>query len=210
MLAGRFVIGPRAAKEPKDLAAAFDLDDGRTLRYRDDVQMGKVYLIERGAWNVIPGLSKVGLDVLDPKAFTKQAFRALAKKRKDQVKVFLMDKSALDAFGNAYADETCFAARIHPKAWVRSLGPEEVDRLHDAIVEVMTHACATIRERRPATDEKLRDFLKVRGRAGEPCARCGATLRKAGVHGEDAIFCPECQPDVRKSSIVDFRAAKRR
>jgi formamidopyrimidine-DNA glycosylase len=48
----------------------------------------------------------------------------------------------------------------------------------------------------------------VRNRHGEACPRCGAKIRKAGVHGHDAFFCPECQPDERKSALVDFRKVK--
>jgi formamidopyrimidine-DNA glycosylase len=205
MLAGRFAIADAAEKSPADLALALRLTSGRELRYRDDVQMGKVYLIARGAWAQVPGLEKIGLDVLDPKVFTRAAFRQLSRTRKDQVKVFLMDKSALDAMGNAYADEVLFEARLHPKTFVRSLAPEEIDRLHDAIVRIIGTATRTIQERKPATDEKLRDFLKVRGRHGQPCPRCGAKLRSAGVRGHDAEFCPECQPATRKSGIVDWK-----
>jgi formamidopyrimidine-DNA glycosylase len=205
MLAGRFALATAAEKSPADLALAFALDDGRELRYRDDVQMGKVYVIRRGDHAQVPGLGKIGLDVLDRKAFTREAFRKLAAKRRDQVKIFLMDKSALDAMGNAYADEVLFEAGIHPKTFVRALAPEELDRLHDAIVKVIGEATKVIAKRRPALDEKLRDFLKVRGRHGEPCPRCGATLRSAGVHGHDADFCPECQPATRKSGIVDWK-----
>jgi formamidopyrimidine-DNA glycosylase len=120
-----------------------------------------------------------------------------------------MDKSALDAMGNAYADEVLFEARIHPKAMVRSLKDEDLDRLHDAIVKVLGRARDVIQERKPPLHEKVRDFLEVRGHPGEPCPRCGAKLRRAGVHGHDAIFCPECQPDGRKSAIVDWRTAPR-
>jgi formamidopyrimidine-DNA glycosylase len=205
MLAGRFLIAAAGDKSPADLAVAFTLDDGRELRYRDDVQMGKVYLIPKGAWGQVPGLAQIGLDVLDRKVFTRAAFRALARTRRDQLKVFLMDKSALDAMGNAYADETLFEARLHPKTFVKALGSEEVDRLHDAIVKVIGEATRTIRARRPPLDEKLRDFVKVRGRHGEPCPRCGTTIRSAGVHGHDAEFCPECQPATRRSGIVDWK-----
>jgi formamidopyrimidine-DNA glycosylase len=205
MLAGRFAIVPADQKSPGDLAMAFALSDGRELRYRDDVQMGKVYVVPKGDTKSVPGLATIGLDVLDAKKFTKAAFRALAKKRRDQVKVFLMDKAALDAMGNAYADEVLWEARLHPKAMVRGLSEAEVDRLHDAIVKVIGEATRTIAEHRPALDEKLRDFLKVRGRRGEPCPRCGATIRSAGVHGHDAEFCPQCQADARGSSIVDWR-----
>ena len=156
----------------------------------------------------MPGLATVGVDVLDARRSRRAAFRALAGKRKDQVKVFLMDKSALDAMGNAYADEVLFEARIHPKTFVRSLSDGEIDRLHDAIVKVLREARAEVARAQPPIDEKVRDFLKVRNRHGEPCPRCGAKIRKAGVHGHDAFFCPECQPDVRGSAIVDFRRVR--
>ncbi len=204
MLAGRFALHPAGQKAPADLAFTLVLDDGRELRYRDDVQMGKVYVIRKDDVERVPGLGKIGVDVLDAKAFTRAEFRAIAARRRDQVKVFLMDKSALDAMGNAYADEVLFEAKLHPKTMVRSLSDVELDRLHDAIVKVLGDAGKTIRKRKPPLDEKVRDFLKVRGRHGEPCPRCGATIRSAGVHGHDAEFCPECQPATRKSGIVDW------
>ncbi len=205
MLAGRFALGPVKSRSTGDLAVAFALSDGRELRYRDDVQMGKVYIIARGAWQQVPGLATIGIDVLDDPGFTRAAFRTLARRRRDQVKVFLMDKTALDAMGNAYADEVLWEARLHPKALVRRLTDEELDRLHDAIVTVLHQARAVIARRQPPLDEKLRDFLNVRGRAGEPCKRCGTKIRTARVHADDAHFCPQCQPDARRSSIVDWR-----
>jgi formamidopyrimidine-DNA glycosylase len=208
MLAGRFVIARAETPKPADLAFTLALEDGREVRYRDDVQMGKVYVIEAGRWAEVPGLASIGVDVLDPGAFTREAFHALAKKRRDQAKVFLMDKQALDAMGNAYADEVLFEARIHPKTMVRSLSDEAIERLRQAIVTVLGSAREEIARRRPPTDEKVRDFLKVRNRHGQKCPRCGAKIRKAGVHGHDAFYCPECQPDERQSGIVDFRKVK--
>ena len=199
MLAGRFQLDGR---ETADLAVAWRLDDGRELRYRDEVQMGKVYLLAPGARP--KGLETVGVDVLSP-AFTREHFRALARTRRDQVKVFLMDKGALDAMGNAYADEVLWEARIHPKRMVRELSPDEVDTLHDAIVHVLESAGRTIRERAPPLEEKLRDFLHVRGRKNQPCDRCGTTLRTTGVHSHDAYFCPTCQPDLKGRWFVDWR-----
>ncbi|HUI26267.1 MAG TPA: DNA-formamidopyrimidine glycosylase family protein, partial [Candidatus Kryptonia bacterium] len=45
MLAGRFTVAPVGSRSTADLALAWSLSDGRELRYRDDVQMGKVYVI---------------------------------------------------------------------------------------------------------------------------------------------------------------------
>jgi len=61
-------------------------------------------------------------------------------------------------------------------------------RLHDAIVTVMREAVAEVARRAEPIDVKVRDFLKVRLR--DVCPRCGAKLRKAGVRGMDAYFCP--------------------
>ena len=202
MLAGRFLFAQ--GKLPRDTAVSFTLEHGDTLVYRDDVQMGKVYIIERGAFQLVPGLEKIGVDVLSA-AFTREQLRTLAKKRRDQVRVFLMDKSALDAFGNAYADEALWQAQIHPKTLVNKLTPEDLDRLHDAIVSVMQHAVDTIKQRKPPLDEKLRDFLQVRNRHNEKCPRCGGTIRRAGVHGHDTFFCPTCQPETRKTGIVSWK-----
>jgi formamidopyrimidine-DNA glycosylase len=205
MLAGRFQLTEGDAKSPADLAVDFPLDDGRLWRFRDDRQMGKVYLYTPGDEAKIPGLGKIGLDVLDPAVFTRAAFRALASKRRDQLKSFLLDHAAIDHLGNAYADESMWAAKLHPKARVKELSPAQVDALHDAIADVVAKATAEIASRKPALDEKLRDFLAVRGKKGQPCPRCGTPIRTCGLHGHDAFFCPTCQPDVKGRGFVDWR-----
>ena len=214
MLAGRFAFAEEALtkpskkasakpKLPRDAALTWTFENGETLVYRDDVQMGKVYIIERDAFQVVPGLEHIGIDVLSKK-FTLEALSTLAKKRRDQVRVFLMDKATLDSFGNAYADEALWEAQIHPKTLMSKLGPDDLKRLHDGIVKVMGEAVKTVKERKPPIDEKLRDFLKVRNRHGEKCPRCGDTIRRAGVHGHDTFFCPTCQPETRKTGVVSW------
>lgn len=205
MLAGRFELLPSTAKAPRDAGLGFVLDDDRTLWYRDSEQMGKVYLVSPDNDTVVPGLYPVGLDVLDPARFTLDALSALARKRRDQVKLFLMDKAVFDAFGNCYADEALFAAGIHPKARVSELDAAQLARLHQAMVRVLTEARDEIRRRDPPLPDKLRDFVKVRGCKGEPCPVCGEKIRVASVRGHDAFFCPRCQPDRKGRGLVDWR-----
>ena len=208
MLAGVFDLAPDKGKLRAEVAVCMALSDGRRLLYCDQKQMGKVYLLPAGKRELAPGLLTVGVDVLNSRLFTKKAFAALCKKRRDQVRVFLMDKATLDSMGNAYADEVLFEAGIHPKTWVRQLDAEDQERLRKAIVTVLSSARNEISRRKPPLKQKLRDFLKVRNKAGEPCPRCGAKLRRAGVRGVDAHFCPDCQPERRKSGIVDWRKLK--
>ena len=205
MLAGRFQLCEPGLRMPGDCGVVLDLSDGRQLRYRDAEQMGKVYLVPAGHPERVPGLTPVGLDVLDPAVFTLEAFTALARRRRDQVKLFLMDKAQLDAFGNCYADEALFAAGIHPKARVSELSPEALARLHAAMVQVLTEADAAIAAADPPLHEKHRDHVRVRNRAGQPCPACGETIRASGVRGHDAFFCPRCQPDEKGRGFVDWR-----
>ena len=204
MLAGRFsLVAPSDARLPSAVALALELKGERLeLRITDDKRMAKVYVCRREQQDAIPVLGKLGVEILSP-AFTVEKFRALIARRRDQVRQFIMDKTAIASVGNAYADEILFAARLHPKTFCSKLTAEEIERLHAAIGQVMGDAVAEIARRDPPIDSKLRDFLAVRGRDGKPCRVCGTTIRAVRVGDGDACFCPQCQPTERKL-FVDF------
>jgi len=199
MLAGRFRLAAPGDRDEAALGFALGFDEVE-LRYLDDKKMGKAYLIPSDGWNAIPGMQTGGLDILSPE-FTRERFVSVLKHRRDQVRVFLLDKKALDSLGNAYADEVLFEAGIHPKTFCRSLAHEDGVRLHDAIVKVTQEAVAEVARRAPPIDVKVRDFLKVRRK--QTCPRCSSKLRTAGVRGMDAWFCPRCQPATR-AGLVDW------
>jgi formamidopyrimidine-DNA glycosylase len=119
------------------------------------------------------------------------------------VRQFLLDKTVLASIGNAYADEILFAAELHPKTLCKQLGAGDVDRLYAAIRDTLAWAIHTIEERNQPIEVKVRDFLKVRGRAGKPCLECNTVIRRVRVGRDDACFCPHCQPSTRKL-FVDF------
>jgi formamidopyrimidine-DNA glycosylase len=197
MLAGRFRLAPQGEADEGSLGFALGFGDVE-LRYLDDKKMGKAYLIATEDWQAVPGMQTGGIDILSPE-FTRERFVSVLKHRRDQVRVFLLDKKALDSLGNAYADEVLFEAGIHPKTFCRSLSHEDGMRLHDAIVQVMRQAVAEVARRGEPIEVKVRDFLKVRRK--EICPRCGARLRTAGVRGMDSWFCPHCQPATRPGFV---------
>jgi formamidopyrimidine-DNA glycosylase len=204
MLAGRFRLAEPG--DPDERSLVFALGFGELeLRYLDDKKMGKAYLLASDDWKAVPGLQTGGVDILSPE-FTRERFVSLLKHRRDQVRVFLLDKKALDSLGNAYADEVLFEARIHPKTFCRSLSHDDGVRLHDAIVKVMSEAVAEVEGRAEPIEVKVRDFLKVRRKV--TCPRCGGKIRTAGVRGMDAWFCPRCQPATRPGFVDWTRAGK--
>jgi formamidopyrimidine-DNA glycosylase len=41
---------------------------------------------------------------------------------------------------------------------------------------------------------KVRDFLRVHNKGGEPCPRCGNATTQAGVNQRIISYCRRCQP----------------
>jgi len=76
--------------------------------------MGKVYVARAADETQIPVYGQLGADVM-ARGFTRDAFGAILRKRRDQTRMFLMDKRALASIGNAYADEILFAAASTPR-----------------------------------------------------------------------------------------------
>jgi formamidopyrimidine-DNA glycosylase len=203
MLSGRYWLVKPDQPAPRELILSLSLLDGNELRYSDETRMGKIYVAAPDQLSHLPGFSTLGVDLLSDD-FTLPRFRHLIARRRDQVRQFLLDKTALAAIGNAYADEILFASHLHPKTFCHKLDPGEVDALYAAIRSVLDHAIREIQTRDQPVEVKLRDFLKVRGRAAQPCPTCATTIRRVRVGRDDACFCPKCQPTER-NLFVDFR-----
>ncbi len=194
MLAGRLRLAEASRKPLAHTCFSMDLDDGQVLSYGDEKSMGKVYICLPSHRGAIPFFKGQGVDLASPE-FTWGLFEALIAKRRCQARVFLMDQSCLSAIGNAYADEILFEAGIHPKASCNRLDEAQRRALYDATNSVLSWGIAKVEEAGRPLEEKVRDHMRVRGRAGQACPRCGASIRKAGVLGFDSFFCPVCQPD---------------
>ncbi len=201
MLAGRMQHQHPREKSEGHCCLTFLLDDETRLNICDEQQMAKVYIVRRTDHAIIPKLGQLGVDILSPD-FTMEKFRELTKQHaRKQVRVMINDHTALASIGNAYADEILFDAGIHPKTFVGKLSAEEVDRLYGSILSVMQWGIDEVEKAAQPIQVKVRDHMKVRNRKGEPCPRCGTTIRREGVRGYDVFFCPRCQPATRKHFI---------
>ena len=200
MLAGRFQRQEKGQKTVPEVCLAFELDDGTTLNYADQKRMGKVYLAREENFGQIPGYLNQGIDILGPD-FTYERFKASMGRSRRQVRVFLLDQTALSAIGNAYADEILFRAGLHPKTPCSALGDEEARRLFESVRETIAWGVAEVEKASEPIEVKVRGHVKVRNRKGEPCPVCGTTIQRASVLGYDAFFCPRCQPARGKQFI---------
>ncbi|MBI5472279.1 MAG: DNA-formamidopyrimidine glycosylase [Ignavibacteriae bacterium] len=201
MLAGKLQHQHPGEKPEGYLCFSLLLDDRTKLNLCDEQKMAKAYLTRSGEYGGIPKYLQQGIPLLDP-ACTFDVFQSLgAKHSRKQVRVFINDHTVLSSIGNAYADEILFDAGIHPKTFVYKLNADELRRLYDSIAAVMKWGIEKVEAAAQPIHVKVRDHMKVRNRKGEPCPRCGTTIRREGVRGFDVFFCPTCQPASRKTFI---------
>jgi formamidopyrimidine-DNA glycosylase len=181
----------RPGKTP--LALRVVLDDGSGF---DATEAGtrkklSVYVVRDPA--EVPGVARLGVDPLSPD-FTAERLAELLAGRRAQVKGVISDQSVVAGIGNAYSDEALHAARLSPFTLAAALTPEEVGRLHAAIVGELRDAVERSKDL-PAgelTAEK-KSGLSVHGRTGLPCPVCGDTVREVSFADKALQYCPTCQ-----------------
>ncbi len=183
-MTGRLLV---SGKRGEHTHAVFTLDDGLLL-YDDPRQFGKI------EWNP-RRVERLGPEPLE---IPLKEFRARLR-RKARIKPLLLNQSFLAGLGNIYADESLFAAGIHPLASAAKLSGPRAAKLHRAIREILTAAIeaggSSISDYVDAEGRKgwFQVSHRVYGREGEPCANCATPIRRIVVAQRSSHFCPKCQ-----------------
>ena len=154
----------------------------------------------------VPGIARLGVDVLDPTLDAERLGRLLAERR-GQLKTLLADQSLIAGVGNAYSDEILHQAGLSPFRQATALTPAETERLREALWSVMTEAverAAAVPMRELKPDKK--QHLRVHGRTGQPCPTCGDTIREVSLTTRSFQYCPTCQTGGRV--LADRRLSK--
>lgn len=188
---------PLSRAEAKYAVLTCTLDDGRLFVYRDVRRLGTVWLLDETGWAAYS--SRIGPEPLDD-TFTPFVFAERLAGTRAAIKKAIMDQRRIAGVGNIYANEALFDAGIDPSKPTSKLSLEEFARLHEAVTGVLERAVeasgTTVRDYRTGTGQEGRfQFeLKVYGRGGEACVRCGRKL--VTTHTIDlraTTFCARCQ-----------------
>ncbi len=192
MLAGHLrLCAPGERRLARDYLV-LQLDSAEELRYHDDKGMGKVYLTRDRSR--VPAWAEMGPDVLDP-GWTEAAFVQALRAYRGEIKGVLTNGRLVAGIGNAYADEILFRAGIYPFRKRTSLKPAEQVALYHAMRGVIDEAIVVLRERMgDDIHVKVRDFLQVHNKKGQPCPRCGQPIGEIKVAQRATNFCRRCQP----------------
>lgn len=196
-LSGRLFIRKQEDPEDKYTRVIFKLDDGRELRFTEFRKFGYAKMIESSA-SLEEIKSAYGPEPLTS-AFTFEAVKKVLNKANRAVKTVIMDQQKIAGVGNIYADEALWLAQIHPETLSSKLTDSEIEALYQGIIKAIEQG---IEDRGTSVDDYLDIYGNEGGHAknlnvfrqdGDPCPRCGKTVKKIRVGGRGTHFCPQCQ-----------------
>jgi len=173
------------------------LDDGRFVRYRDPRRFGCWLWTEsdptRHPLLVHLGPEPLGVD------FDGAGLHRRLRGRTAPIKNMLMDSRIVAGVGNIYANEALFIAGIDPRRAAGRIGRRRIDRLVDALQDVLRVAVdaggTTLRDyaRADGASGEFSSRLNVYGREGEPCPRCAVPLARTNLGQRSTWYCRRCQ-----------------
>ena len=202
-MTGRLLLAAEPGAHPPRFAVR--LRPASELLFYDTRRFGRV-------WALPAAHEETFFAALGPEpfgtAFTTSYLRGALRSRTTPLKSFLLDQRRIAGVGNIYADEALFRARLNPLRTAGTLGPGEVARLRDALLDTLRlgieQAGASIDTfvDPDGASGAFQDLLNVYGRAGEPCRACGAPIERVELAGRGTHFCPVCQPLPRGARLA--------
>lgn len=189
-MSGRFEWDSGCVPGSAHVRARLALSDGERLLFCDARKFGRISLVADAA----AALAHLGPEPLD-RGFTARRLGRLLAGRRRALKALLLDQGFVAGLGNIYSDETLHRARLHPLRRADALSTTEVRRLHRAMRAVLRQGialCGTSLDW-VYPGGRMQTRLRVYGRGGQACARCGAAIQRIRVVQRSTHFCPGCQ-----------------
>jgi len=203
-MSGQLLMQPADAADEKHLRVRirFD-DDGRELRFVDQRTFGGLMTAELVADDLaghVPAeITHIARDPLDPH-FDDEDFITRLRAKDTEIKRALLDQSLISGIGNIYADESLWRSRLHGRRATGGISRAKARELLLHVREVMTDALAQGGTSFDALYVNVNGesgyfdrSLDAYGQEGEPCHRCGSTIRREQFMNRSSFSCPRCQ-----------------
>ena len=180
----------------KHTRVAFHFTDGTTLYFNDMRLFGYTKLANTR--EVAKAREGFGPEPIDPE-FDVDWFTEKLKRRNTPIKAALLDQSFVAGLGNIYVDEALWRAKVQPMRKASLVTKKEAAAIAAASGDVMNESIAiggTTFQSFADTDGHAGNFsayLKVFGKQGEACSRCGTVILKTRCAGRGTHYCPSCQ-----------------
>lgn len=197
------ISGSWSWRKPEDPRKTHDhiqieLSDGSRLVYHDPRRFGSFEIFSPKEFEAKSALAHLGPDPLTSK-LNPEEFYQRYKNSTRNIKSLLMDQKVIAGVGNIYACEVLFEAHISPERLGKKMTLSDWEN-------VMHHLPIILKSSVESGGTTLRDFihangdkgsfqkrLKVYGRDGEPCTKCGKPIVVKILGGRSTYWCPRCQ-----------------
>lgn len=184
----------------KSTRVKFTFADESKLYFNDQRKFGWVRLIPTPEVPNIDFMKRVGSEPLSAKFTANEFIPRIRRRANTSIKAAILDQSVLAGIGNIYADESLFAAKIHPATKVKDVTDEQLKALLKEIKAVLLLSI----KKGGSSDKNYVNaegkkgsyisFAKVFRREGKQCYVCGTAIEKSRVAGRGTHTCPICQP----------------
>jgi formamidopyrimidine-DNA glycosylase len=197
-MSGKFTLrtSGEGPDNDKHTRVRIQLDDGTWVTYIDPRKFGRFYLVDEPE----DVLGNLGPEPLS-EGFTVDWLTTHLAGRRGEIKRLLLDQHFLVGLGNIYVSEALWQAQIHPQRIAGSLTEDETQRLHTAIVNVLSQG---VQNRGTSLGDQQyvypdgnlgrhQHYLQVYDRAADQCPRCGYAIKRIVQGQRSSYFCPVCQ-----------------
>jgi formamidopyrimidine-DNA glycosylase len=193
MVAGRLRWDQSAKAIPRKVGlAAIDFDNGSLVLTEQGTHRRAGIWVVGG--NGVAALDRGGVEPLEASG---GEFGAALRSENRTLKRVLTDPRIFSGIGNAYSDEILWRARLSPVKQSGKLAPDEVERLHRAVVDTLVEWTDKLRaevgEGWPTKVTAFRDDMAVHGRFRLPCPRCGSPVQRIVYADNETNYCAVCQ-----------------
>lgn len=194
MLWGTLALVPTEQTVSPTTMLIWHLDQRQDLRLIDPLgyaraAAGPPDLVGKGL-----DLDSLGPDALEP-TFTDDVLAARLAKRRGILRTVLINQRVLAGLGVRDADESLWLAQINPYRVPSSLNSQEITRLRESIVQILTEGLALRGTQRDLFGQKgqASHGRYVFEKAGRPCPRCGTIVMRERIANRNVYYCPQCQ-----------------
>jgi len=181
----------------KSTRVIIEFSDNSTLFFNDQRRFGWIKLIK--TTNIKQFTSIYGPEPLEDSFTWQELGNRLNLRPKSGIKAVLLDQQIIAGIGNIYADESLWAAKIHPLTPVSELSTQKIKLLRNSIVDVLNLSIkmgGSSTRNYVNAEGKRGSYIKIAKvfrRENEPCPRCGHIISKIRVAGRGTHYCPYCQ-----------------